>query len=285
MRGEFVDLGGHRLYCYAAGTRGAGAPVVLVHGAFTSSHLWRETVPRLPKGHRVLVLDLLGHGRSDLPPDAAYDTAAHADRVIALLAALGVEPACLVGHGVGAAIVADVAHRAPARVAGLVLANPCLLAGPDTGATAAPRALRRLAALVPLWRALPPAWLASTLHTRLLRGYANRTFGSHALDVYLKPYRSETGRAVACRQLRALASPTACIRLADRAIAVPTAVLLGANDPFVARRGDPLRATLPGSVAGPVAIEPVADIGHAIPEEAPERLAAAVADLLTLPPA
>jgi pimeloyl-ACP methyl ester carboxylesterase len=37
MRGEFIDLGGVRLYCYAFGERGAGAPIVLIHGAFTSS--------------------------------------------------------------------------------------------------------------------------------------------------------------------------------------------------------------------------------------------------------
>ena len=54
MRGEFVDLDGVRLYCYAFGQRGAGHPIVLVHGSFTSSHLWQDVLPRLPKGHRVL---------------------------------------------------------------------------------------------------------------------------------------------------------------------------------------------------------------------------------------
>ncbi|MCU0615968.1 MAG: alpha/beta fold hydrolase [Gemmatimonadaceae bacterium] len=192
MRGEFVDLDGQRLYCFAAGTRGAGAPIVLVHGAFTSSHLWREVIPRLPDGHRVLVLDLLGHGRSDLPADAAYDVAAHGARLRTLLDVLGVEPACLVGHGLGAAIVCDVAQRAPERVRHLVLANPCLVASASEPASA-PRALRRLARLTPIFRRLPPAWLASTLHTTLLRGYRQRGAGSHVLDVYLKPYRSLAG--------------------------------------------------------------------------------------------
>ena len=36
MRGEFVDVGGTRLYYYAAGTRGAGEPIVLIHGFRTS---------------------------------------------------------------------------------------------------------------------------------------------------------------------------------------------------------------------------------------------------------
>ena len=47
MRGEFVDCDGVRLHCHAAGTRGRGAPVVLLHGAFTASHLWEAVVPRL----------------------------------------------------------------------------------------------------------------------------------------------------------------------------------------------------------------------------------------------
>ena len=48
MRGEFLDLGGARLYYYAAGTRGAGDPVVFLHGFPTSSHLWRDVVPLVP---------------------------------------------------------------------------------------------------------------------------------------------------------------------------------------------------------------------------------------------
>jgi len=67
MRGEFLDLSGARLYYYAAGTRGAGVPVVFIHGFPTSSHLWNDVVPLMPQGHRLVVLDLLGFGRSDRP--------------------------------------------------------------------------------------------------------------------------------------------------------------------------------------------------------------------------
>ena len=67
MRGEFVDIGGARLYYYAVGTRGAGEPIVLLHGFPTSSHIWSRVAPLLPNGHRVVVLDLLGYGRSDRP--------------------------------------------------------------------------------------------------------------------------------------------------------------------------------------------------------------------------
>jgi pimeloyl-ACP methyl ester carboxylesterase len=62
MRGEFIDLNGERIYYYAAGTRGVGDPIVLIHGFPTSSHIWFDVVPRLPQGHRVIVVDLPDSG-------------------------------------------------------------------------------------------------------------------------------------------------------------------------------------------------------------------------------
>lgn len=277
MRGEFVDLGDLRLYCYAAGTRGAGEPIVLLHGAFTSSLIWRELVARLPTGHRVLVLDLLGHGRSDLPATALFDTSAHAARVQRLLAVLGVEPACLVGHGMGAAVACLIAAQSPQHVSRLLLCNPGLIAAGDEPG-AAPKGLRRLARADRLWRTLPPEWLASALHTALLRGYGNRVVAGHALDRYLKPYRSPAGRDVACRQLRAIAAAGAAVTMP--ALRVPVGLMLGANDPYLLRGGEPFRQALTALADAPLTVHRLAGLAHAIPEEAPDRLAVAVSELL-----
>src|SRR5436305_9072734 len=113
MRGEFLDLSGARVYYYAAGTRGAGAPVVFLHGFPTSSHLWGGVVPLVPSGHRLVVLDLLGYGRSDRPHTHSVDIRAHAERVVALLDELRITRACPVGHGVGGGIAQAVAGRHP----------------------------------------------------------------------------------------------------------------------------------------------------------------------------
>lgn len=277
MRGEFVDLGDVRLYCYAAGTREGGEPIVLLHGAFTSSHIWRDLVSRLPKGHRVLVLDLLGHGRSDLPASALLDLAAHADRVVQLLGVLGVEPACLIGHGMGAAIATRIAAIAPQHVSRLLLCNPCLIAaGAEVGA--APTGLRRLARTERLWRALPPEWLASALHTAMLRGYGNRRVAAHPIDVYLKPYRSPAGRDVACRQLRAIAARDAAVAMP--ALQLPVSLMLGAADPYLPRGGEALRQALTPLARHTLTVHRLAGLAHAIPEEAPDRLAVAVSELL-----
>jgi pimeloyl-ACP methyl ester carboxylesterase len=116
MRGEFVDVGGTRLYYYAAGSRGAGEPIVLIHGFPTSSHLWRDVVPLLPSGRRVVVVDLLGYGRSDRPMERDLSIKGHAERVIALLDALRIQYAAIVGHDLGGGIAQYLAVRHPTRV-------------------------------------------------------------------------------------------------------------------------------------------------------------------------
>ncbi len=282
MRGEFIDLGGVRLYCYAFGSRGAGDPIVLVHGAFTSSHLWQDLLPRLPKGHRVLVLDLLGHGRSDPPADASMTVGAHADRLAALLDVLGVQRASIVGHGMGAAIAACVAHRRPEQVGGLVLVNPSML-GRERRDTRVFGRLARLALLVPLWRRLAPAWLASTLHSALLPAFAQRSNGAHSLDLYLKHFRSRDGRDAACAQLRGFGgssadSPSA---LAAGALRCPVALVLGDADPFMSSdRADRLLAALEEATTAQAVSHRLGSVAHMVPEEAPDGLGQIVCALV-----
>src|SRR5688500_13429012 len=109
MRGEFLDVNVVRRYYYAAGSRGAGEPIVLLHGFPASGHLWNRVVPLAPSGHRLLVLALLGYGRSDPAHSAGIDRRAHADRLVSVLDLLGINFACLVGHDLGGGIAQCVA--------------------------------------------------------------------------------------------------------------------------------------------------------------------------------
>lgn len=282
MRGEFVDIGGVRLYCYASGSRGAGVPIVLVHGVFTSSHLWRELLPKLPGGHRVLVLDLLGHGRSDRPADRAMTVAGHTERVLALLDELAVTSACIVGHGLGAAVATRLAGLCPARVAHLALVNPALLAT-DARDVRIPGTLKRLAAFVPLWRRLPGDWLASALHTSMLRGYAQKNEGAHSLDMYLKPFRTREGRDAACLQLRALAASAGDTveALAPDALAPTVTAVFGTTDPFLQpQRAERVLQSLQAATGSRAVVHRLAGVAHNAPEEAPDRLAAIIGELL-----
>ncbi|MBL0169593.1 MAG: alpha/beta hydrolase [Gemmatimonadaceae bacterium] len=283
MRGEFVDLDGVRVYCYAFGSRGVGEPIVLVHGAFTTSHLWQDVLPRLPKGHRVLVLDLLGHGRSDPPGRVPMTVAAHATRLAQLLDVMGVPIASVVGHGMGAAVAARVAQQLPHRVARLALVNPTLLAATARDAVVTAR-LSRVAALVPLWRHLSPGWIASALHAALLPAYAHRDIGARSLDLYLKGFRSREGRDSACAQLVALkASRGDCaLALQPGAIRCPVTLAVGSLDPWLSTaRTDRLVASLDAATDGKLVVERIPGAAHVAPEEAPDRLGTLVAELLT----
>src|SRR5205807_55011 len=95
----------------------------LIHGFPTSSHLWNDVVPFMPPGHRIVVLDLLGYGRSDRPKGHAVDVAAHGTRMLALLDELRIDRACLVGHGMGGGIAQWLAARHGGRVSHLCLVD------------------------------------------------------------------------------------------------------------------------------------------------------------------
>ena len=121
MRGEFVDVDGAHLYYYAAGTRGAGEPVVFLHGFPTSGHLWGDVVAQMPAGHRLVVTDLLGFGRSDPPAGRSLTLHSHAERIVGLLDALCIDRACVVGHDLGGGVAQSLALNWPARVSRLAL--------------------------------------------------------------------------------------------------------------------------------------------------------------------
>src|SRR4051794_26538244 len=111
---RFFDAGGVRIRYV---DQGKGPPVVLVHG-FTGDieRSWLNTglLPDLARDHRVLALDLRGHGHSDKPHDPpAYDEIAL--DVIRLLDHLKIEKADVVRYSLGGIIVAKLLTTHPNR--------------------------------------------------------------------------------------------------------------------------------------------------------------------------
>lgn len=105
--------------------QGAGPAIVLVHG-FTGDLqcCWLDNgvFPRLAQDHRVIALDLRGHGRSEKPHDpAAYDEIGR--DVIRLLDHLGLRRAHVVGFSLGGIIVAKLLTTDPERFSSAVLAG------------------------------------------------------------------------------------------------------------------------------------------------------------------
>ncbi len=271
VRGEFVDLDGARLYYYAAGTRGGGEPVVFLHGFPTSSHLWAEVVPLLPDGRRLVVVDLLGYGRSDRPAGRPVSVRGHAERTVALLDALGISRACIVGHDAGGGVAQVMAVRWPQRVSHLALVDAVAF---DDWPT---REVRLARAMLPLTRHLPPTWLLSALRTDLMRGFVDHERGAHSIEHYVRPFASIEGRDAFMEHLLALdPADTSAVAPRLKDIVAPTAIAAGAHDPFVppatARR---LHAAIPGST-----LDLLPDARHFTPEESPEQVAGVIHALL-----
>ena len=106
--------------------RGSGDPVVLIHGFLVDADLnWIQSGVAdhlVAAGHRVVLPDARGHGRSDKPHDAgAYRVERLVRDVTELLDELQIDRAALVGYSMGADTAARVAASEPARVDCLVL--------------------------------------------------------------------------------------------------------------------------------------------------------------------
>jgi pimeloyl-ACP methyl ester carboxylesterase len=271
MRGEFVDLNGAQLYYYAAGTRGAGEPVVFVHGFPTSGHLWSDVVPLVPGGHRVVVLDLLGYGRSDRPAGRPVSIRAHADRVIELLDLLGINYACIVGHDIGGGVAQWLAVKYPHRVSKLCLVDSVAFAEWPT------RDVKLARAMLPLTRHLPATWLLSILRSDLLRGYQDHERGIRSIEQYVRPFASAEGRDAFMEHLLALESAdTVSVAARLKEIMAPTAIVWGRHDPFLTcELGKRLQQAIPGS-----SLEIVQTGRHFLPEDAPAKIGDALKVLL-----
>lgn len=83
---------------------GEGPPVVLIHGTGAATHSWRHLMPLLARDHRVIAMDLPGHGFTRGRPSGGLTLPGMAGAVSGLLAALEVRPERLIGHSAGAAI-------------------------------------------------------------------------------------------------------------------------------------------------------------------------------------
>jgi pimeloyl-ACP methyl ester carboxylesterase len=101
---------------------------VLVHGLLFTQRLHERLAAELARrGHRVVTVDLLGHGASDRPADVqAYSMGTFARQVVGLLDHLGVEKAVVGGMSLGANTTLEVAALAPDRLQGMVIEMPVL---------------------------------------------------------------------------------------------------------------------------------------------------------------
>lgn len=254
---------------------GSGPPVLLLHGLSANGSQWLAVARRLAPELRVLLPDLLGRGDSCPEPDAEFSLSSEVDRLVHILREFGIadasRPPLVAGHSQGAALGVALACRIP--VSGLVLVNPVT---PWTRRPPALDLLRRpliRGAVEPLLRACRRP-LTRYILTRRVYGRAAPSI-EDAVERYAEPYGSrDRGRAL----LRVLRDwhPDALEPM--RPDGVPIEVLAGSAD----RRIAPEEASRWAARLG-AGFAVVDGAGHAVTEEAPERVAEVIRSLAAGP--
>jgi 3-oxoadipate enol-lactonase len=113
-----ISINGIRIGCVDTGK---GVPLLLLHGLGGSHDDWRLQIPVFAAKYRVIVPDLRGFGESERREP--FTVQRHARDMMALLSALKVDRAHVVGLSMGGAIAIELALRAPQLAASLVLVN------------------------------------------------------------------------------------------------------------------------------------------------------------------
>lgn len=238
------------------------APVLLLlHGFSSSSHSYDRLVPLLVASHRVVRVDLLGHGRTG---GAAADAPAQADAVAGVLRDLDLTDVTVVGHSFGADVAVELAARGAPVTASVILAQ-----APDYTDANLPRAgvlmTQRWSPV--LYRVVRPV-------------FSGLAAAAERWPVLVR--RDRTGlAAIALRDLRALDPVmfrTVLVDRRDRMAAVPldtqvrtadvpTLVVLAGRDHFYGERSAGRYR------AAGARVEVVAPSGHALPVEYPAETA------------
>ena len=280
-RSRLVQVDGARLNVVSAG---AGPPVVLVPGWPQSAYAWREVVPLLVgSGRSVHVVEPRGLGASDKPP-TGYDLDSAAADLATIIREVGRGgPVHLVGHDVGAWIAHahHERHRDQVLTLGLVdAALPGVTAGPTGIPDAATNtrtwhfAFNRLDSLPEiLVTGRERAFLAWLLTSKAIR---TDVFDESAIDEYSRVLAGPGALTAGLAYYREVFTPAGLARAEERARTPLTCPVLtvGAVGGVGTLLGDTLQ-----HVATDLRCIVLSDCGHYVPEEQPERLAAALLGL------
>jgi pimeloyl-ACP methyl ester carboxylesterase len=127
--GEILELssGDVQVVETPAQTDKPGAPIVLIHGYAASLHWWDSLVPLLSEDHRVIAIDLLGHGGSE-KPSSGYGMEDQAGLLAEALNQLRVQGAVVVGHSMGGSVATALATQSSELVDRVVIVD----SGPNT---------------------------------------------------------------------------------------------------------------------------------------------------------
>ncbi len=243
---------------------GHGRPILLIHGFAGSAFSWRYWVPDLKRDHRVILVDLKGHGSAPAPRDGRYSPADQADLVYRHLVHEDLSDVTLVGHSMGGAVALLVALRCldqgDARVSRMALVAGAAFPQPLPPFIKMARGplSRMVVRLVPKRRVV----------RRILRSIVHDPAGVSESQVlgYAEPLRRRAHQ-LAILETAAQLVPEDSEAVTSRfpEIRLPTLLLWGDHDHVVPLWvGERLAEVLPDAT-----LRVIEDCGHLPPEERP----------------
>ena len=119
MKRAYVDIPEGQIHYRIEGT---GEPLLMLHQTALSSDEFSEVIPVLGKSYRVVAMDVMGYGNSDMPP-REYKVEDYTQSIIHFLDALDIKKTNVIGHHNGAAFAVEMAAAYPERVDKLVLSG------------------------------------------------------------------------------------------------------------------------------------------------------------------
>lgn len=150
---HLADINGIRLHYRVVGT---GPALLLIHGFTWTGEWWDPLLPAIARDHRVIVVDLPGHGRSTSHP-GPWSYRQVASDMYVLLDRLGVQRVRAIGHSAGGNTLVHMATQQPARMEAMVL-----IAGGHRLLNSA----RTYARETPAYEAMSDAWRAAHLRVQ-----------------------------------------------------------------------------------------------------------------------
>ena len=264
---RFVEVDGMRVHVR---DRGAGSPLVLLHGSNASLYTWEGWARELAGEHRVITLDLPGHGLTGPDPHDRYSARDMAEFVDHVVAALGVARFSLGGNSMGGHVAWVYALAHPDRLESLILVDAAGLPRQEP-----PPFIFRLAArpvMGKLLGLLTPRFLVAA-NLRNAYGDPGRITDELVERYYDLLLRQGNRRATRIR-LSQHDDPAGADRLAE--LRLPVLILWGARDRWILPKyGQRFRDAIPGAKL--VVLE---GLGHVPMEEDPVASARVVREFL-----
>jgi 2-succinyl-6-hydroxy-2,4-cyclohexadiene-1-carboxylate synthase len=256
--------------------RGAGRPLLLLHGFTGRGTAWGAHATAFARAFRVVTVDLPGHGRTGTGPPERMTVERTADDLATILERVNAAPADVLGYSLGARVALRLAVAHPALVRRLVLESP------SAGlATAEERAARRAAD-----EALAARIERDGIDTFVAEWERQPVFASHASlpparAARLRAMRLANGPRGLAASLRG-AGQGAMEPLHDRlaSVGAPTLVIAGALDDRGRPRAEQIARGIPGA-----RLEIIDNAGHTPHEERPAAFRHLALDFLLEDPA